>query len=244
MATKEWFAEWFDTPYYHILYRDRDEAEAKRFILNLLNFLKLPKHSKVLDLGCGKGRHCMTLHEQGYSVTGADLSPKSISRAKKDYPEEIQFIVHDMRKVIPSRSFTAVFNLFTSFGYFDSQEDNLRVLRSIHSMLEVNGFLIIDFMNAKKVIQKLVPSEEKEVEGITFRITRRYDGTHIYKNIVFETDGQHLDFTERVQGLQLEDFKQLLADSDFSILRTFGDFDLNDFDASVSDRLILIAQRT
>jgi SAM-dependent methyltransferase len=147
-----------------------------------------------------------------------------------------------MREVLPNQKFHAVFNLFTSFGYFDDTSDNERVCNSMAEMLKENGILVIDFMNAEKVISNLVAREEKIVDDLVFNITRHYDGKHIFKRIQFEDQGEQFDFTERVQALKLSDFESLLADQ-FRILNTFGSFDLKPFDASNSDRLIIIAQR-
>lgn len=242
MEQKEWFASWFDTSYYHQLYNNRNEDEAKLFISNLLDFLKLDKNSKLLDLACGKGRHAKTLNEFGYEVLGVDLSPNSISIASEMKNEHLDFQVHDMRESIQGATFDAVFNLFTSFGYFDETTDNERVCSAIAEMLKPKGILVIDFMNAEKVIANLVSKEKKTVGNLTFHITRHYDGKHIFKRIQFEDQGEKFDFTERVQALKLNDFESLLA-AQFQILNTFGSFDLKPFDEETSDRLIIIAQR-
>ncbi|MEN8885269.1 MAG: methyltransferase domain-containing protein, partial [Winogradskyella sp.] len=80
-SKKQWFASWFDTPYYHILYKDRDYSEAQVFMDNLTNYLNIPNGGKILDLACGKGRHSVYLNKLGYNVTGVDLSEKSITHA-------------------------------------------------------------------------------------------------------------------------------------------------------------------
>lgn len=240
---KEWFATWFDTPYYHILYKNRNDDEAKAFIENLVHYLDLPTSANVLDLACGKGRHSLTLKEAGYNVLGVDLSKNSINDARIHQKEGLSFDVHDMREVIIGRTFSAVFNLFTSFGYFEDKKDNLKVLESVRKMLSDNGLLIIDFMNAQKVIDGLVETELKIVDGVEFDIQRNYDGTHIYKEIRFTGEDTPYHYTERVQALKLEDFESLLKASDFEILCTFGDFALKPFDVSTSDRLIIIAKK-
>ena len=243
MNSKEWFADWFDTSYYHTLYKSRNEEEASKFIANLLSFLKLEKNSNVLDLACGKGRHSVTLNQHGYNVLGVDLSPNSICKANEKQNETLSFAVHDMREVIEGQKFAAIFNLFTSFGYFDTLCDNECVIRSIHEMLEENGYLIIDFMNAQKVIDNLVENEVKVVDGIVFYLTRNYDGNHIFKNIRFNADEKEFHYTERVQALKEKDFEQLLTENNFEIIRTFGDFALNAFNEKISDRLIIIAKK-
>jgi cyclopropane fatty-acyl-phospholipid synthase-like methyltransferase len=243
MNKKEWFAEWFDTSYYHTLYQNRNDEEAEQFISNLHHFLQLESGSKVLDLACGKGRHSVTLNKLGLDVLGVDLSPNSISDASQFSTEGLMFEVHDMREVIPNKHFDAIFNLFTSFGYFDEITDNDRVIKAIRSMLREEGILVIDFMNAVRIIASLVTEEEKELDGIVFKINREYDGKHIYKHIRFEDQGQSFHFTERVQALKQHDFIELLTQNKFEIIRTFGDFDLHPFEENTSDRLIIIARK-
>ena len=243
MDSKEWFADWFDTSYYHTLYANRNDAEAAEFISNLVHFLKIDGKSSVLDLACGKGRHSITLNQLGYSVLGVDLSSNSIEAAKQHETENLKFAVHDMREVLVGQKFDAIFNLFTSFGYFDTLTENEKVVQSMHKMLGENGFLILDFMNAQKVIDTLVCKESKTLDGITFELERLYDGSHIFKEIRFEDKGKNFHFTERVQALKKEDFEQLLTANKFEILHTFGDFSLSTFDAAQSDRLIILAKK-
>lgn len=243
MEKSEWFEEWFDTPFYHILYQDRNVEEATSFVQKLIQKLNLPKGIRVLDLACGKGRHSITLNKMGFDVVGADLSVNSIAQAKVHENDRLNFIVHDMREVIPNEQFGAILNLFTSFGYFDEMNDNLKVLKSCHEMLANKGILVIDFMNADNVISSLVETETKEVEGITFAISRKYDGTHICKSISFGHLGRTHTFTERVQALRKADFEKMLKESDFVLKACYGDYELTTFDAQKSERLIIVAEK-
>ena len=168
MKSKEWFESWFDTTYYHSLYKNRDESEAKLFVSKLVNFLNPKSGTKILDLACGKGRHSITLNELGMNVLGVDLSRNSILNAKLFENETLKFDVHDMRNSIANHSFEIIFNLFTSFGYFDNYSDNEKVIESIHSMLSSHGKLVIDFMNSEKAVNNLVLEESKMEDGITF----------------------------------------------------------------------------
>lgn len=97
--TKNWFTSWFDTDFYHILYKDRDEQEAKFFMDNLTQYLNLPEDARILDLPCGRGRHSVYLNELGYNVVGADLSANSIAFARKFENENLKFTQFDMRTV-------------------------------------------------------------------------------------------------------------------------------------------------
>ena len=93
----QWFQSWFDTPYYHILYKHRDYQEAEVFIKNILTYLNLDKDDSILDLACGKGRHSIFLNSLGHKVTGLDLSKNNIEYAKKHESNSLSFEVHDMR---------------------------------------------------------------------------------------------------------------------------------------------------
>ncbi|MGV3630095.1 MAG: class I SAM-dependent methyltransferase [Bacteroidota bacterium] len=238
-----WFESWFDSPYYHLLYANRDYSEAEFFIGNLVTKLKLKAGAAVLDLACGKGRHAFSLSGYDLDVLGLDLSPNSIGEARKLTHDSLHFDVHDMREVYPGHQFDVVFNLFTSFGYFDDSGENLKVLKSVHAMLLPGGKLIIDFMNAAKTIRELVEQEVKTVEGVDFHIERVYDGKHIFKHIRFSDKGTDFHFTERVQALQLNDFKSLLEEAGFELSHTYGNYALDPFDSSASPRLILEAQK-
>ncbi len=238
----EWFASWFDTPYYHTLYKDRDHTEAKAFIRQLFASLTLPANASVVDLACGKGRHAVFINSLGYDTTGVDLSEDSIQSAKKHENDRLDFFVHDMRNPLPNKSFDLVVNLFTSFGYFEHTDENIKVLNAIRSYLKDDGLLVIDFLNADNVIENLVPKEIKEIEGITFNIHKKLADDQIIKNITFEDNGEHFAFQEKVQALRLSDFQQMLEETNFEIKAVYGNYNLEPLDAS-SDRLIIIAKK-
>jgi len=234
-----WYASWFDTPYYHILYKDRDHEEAKKFMDNLTNYLNLEQDERILDLACGKGRHSIYLNSLGYDVTGVDLSKNSIDYASQFENDSLRFRVHDMCKPY-GEQFSAVFNLFTSFGYFDKEEDNLNTLKSIKENLTENGFGIIDFMNVDYVIENLVPEEQKEVNGIAFDIKRYYENGYIFKEIRFTDKGEDFFFTEKVKAISLKDFEKYFEQADIHLLDIFGNYQLGKFYSKQSPRLILI----
>ena len=240
MQEKEWFAEWFDTPYYHVLYKDRNDDEAAMFIQNLISFLELPINSSILDLACGKGRHSVTLNKLGYNVTGVDLSESSIKEAKKFSKEGLNFAVQDMREPIPSKKFNAVFNLFTSFGYFDTYEDNIKTLKAIKDSINEYGFGVIDFFNTDFIIENLVAEETKKIDGITFNIKRFVENKKIIKEIRFEDKGETYNFTEKVSAFTLSDFESMMEEAGIYLLEIFGDYKLKKFYKSQSERLIMI----
>ena len=237
--TNNWFASWFDTPYYHILYKDRDYEEAQLFMDNITGYLNLPEDAKILDLACGKGRHSIYLNKLGYDVTGADLSENSIKEASKHTNEKLHFVVHDMRDTC-NEKYDAIFNLFTSFGYFENDDDNLTTLKAIHNSLTEYGFAVIDFMNVHKIIANLVPQETKVIDGIEFHVKRYVENNHIIKEIDFNDKGQQFHFTEKVKALTLEDFEAMMEEAGIYLLDVFGDYKLHKFYKNESERLIMI----
>jgi cyclopropane fatty-acyl-phospholipid synthase-like methyltransferase len=238
-----WFAHWFDSPYYHTLYKNRDEKEAQAFIDNLVQHLQITKGSKLIDIACGKGRHATYFNSLGLDVVGVDLSPNSIASATKNVNATLQFSVHDMREVYQENSFDVVTNLFTSFGYFEENADEQKAINAMASNLKSEGVLIIDFMNVKKVIANLVASEQKTIDGITFDIIRKIEAGYIIKDIQI-TDGaikQH--FQEKVKAITLANYSEFITNVELKIIDIFGNYKLEDFNAITSDRLILICKK-
>ncbi|WP_396157942.1 class I SAM-dependent methyltransferase [Flavobacterium sp.] len=237
--SKTWYSSWFDTPYYHILYKDRNYREAQVFMDNLTHYLNLPEKSKVLDLACGKGRHAIYLNQLGFDVVGADLSENSIAEANKNANETLRFVVHDKREPFEEK-FDAIFNLFTSFGYFEHREDDIKTLTAIKESLSEYGFAVIDFMNSQNVIENLIPEETKEVDGITFHIKRFVIEGFIIKEIDFEDNGETFHFTEKVRAYTLEDFQNMMNETGIYLLDTYGDYKLKKFHKNTSERLIMM----
>lgn len=239
----DWFKNWFDSFYYHKLYRHRNTAEAQTFIDNIVDFIEPQRESTFLDLACGKGRHSIYLNKKGFNVVGIDLSENSINEANKSSNESLHFYQMDMRQIHCQERFDVVMNMFTSFGYFESKEDNTSVLKGVNSVLNPGGLFVIDFLNASKVIQNLIPEESSEVDGITFTINRIIENQTVVKKIHVSDSGKELDFQERVNMFELEDFDKMFDETGFKLLHSFGDYELNPFKKLESDRLILIAQK-
>ena len=188
MEGKEWFSTWFDSPYYHILYAKRDEQEAADFIASLQQKLHLAKGACVLDAACGKGRHAITLQQLGFSVDAFDLSPSNIEAAQAYENKDLSFFVHDLRESLPLQNhYDAIFNFFTSFGYFDDQQDNQKAFNTFAGGLKADGLLVLDFFNPTYVLANLVPSETVERQGISFHIKRWSEAGYLYKSCLLYT---------------------------------------------------------
>lgn len=246
-----WFETWFDTPYYHILYKDRNFTEAESFITLLTNYLQIPKNSSVIDLACGKGRHSLFLNQMGFNVLGLDLSQESISHNKQfeslHSSPSLEFKVHDMREEIypeiSAEKVDAVFNLFTSFGYFDQKTDDEKVFQSISSVLKKDGFFVLDFLNENWVKNSLTPEYSTVKGNIDFKIKKNIENQTVIKDIFFSDEGKDYHYYEKVKLHTLDEIANLGEQFGFERLKIFGDYELSDFDIEASPRCITIFQK-
>lgn len=238
---KDWFASWFDTSYYHILYKHRDYSEGQAFLKNLIAFLKLEKSDLILDLACGKGRHSIYLNSLGFQVIGADLSKNSIKYAKQFETETLKFVEHDMRNPFKNK-FDVILNLFTSFGFFEDDAEDIAILQNIKDGLNRNGMAVIDFMNSKKVVSELVAEEVLTIDDIAFKMNRYVKNGFIIKEINFDADGEHHTYFEKVKSIDLAKINSYVNSVGFKIKHTFGNYQLEKFDEETSDRLILVLE--
>jgi SAM-dependent methyltransferase len=241
-----WYKDWFNSPYYHLLYFKRDEQEAASFIDALLQKLNPPSNAKMLDVACGRGRHSIQLASQGYFVTGIDISPESIEDAMLYQNNHLEFFVHDMRLPFRMNYYDYAFNFFTSFGYFRTRREHDNAIRTIAQSLKTGGTFVIDYLNAHYVETHLIYKSEIEKEGINFDITRWLDETHFYKKIVVE-DETNLDeplvFIEKVAKFSLGEFNDMLAFHDLQIQNVYGDYLFSSYDVKNSPRLIIEAKK-
>ena len=240
---KEWFSSWFDTPYYHILYKNRDDSEASLFIDNITQFLQLSSNATCWDLCCGKGRHSVYLNKKGYNVVGTDLSEQSILEANKYNNDTLEFYTHDMRKLFRTNYFDVVFNLFTSFGYFENRNDDLNVFNAIAKSLKPNGVFVFDFLNADYVKNSMIENDKKIMDGFTFHISKKIENNTVIKSIDFKDEENNFHFEERVKLFDKSYFESLAKECNLQITNTFGNYHLDPFDSNTSPRLILILKK-
>lgn len=245
----EWFSTWFDSAYYHRLYRERDQPEAHGLLDSLVAWLRLKPGARVLDLACGRGRHSVDLWRRGFEVTGVDLAPGSIAHAQQ-FAEQfadsrLRFRVHDMRQSMGEPGhYDCVLNLFTSFGYFNSEAENVLVLRAVAEALRPGGELVLDYLNTHRVERRLIAEETKEEGGTTFHLHRRIHDGYFEKRIEFTDDeGQAQTFTERVMALWPEQFEEYFRLAGLRVRAVFGDYQLGPYDEVTSPRLLYVVKK-
>ena len=239
----EWFEDWFNSEYYHLLYQNRSQNEADLFIKNIVQKLKLDPEATVLDLGCGKGRHALKMSSFFNSVHGLDLSKNNIKIANSTKKDNMKFFIGDMRNFNHNTKYDYVFNLFTSFGYFNTIEENLDVLKCVHQQLKKNGHLLVDFLNPDVIRNDKFSSEEKRINDVHFNIEKCISGNFILKKIKIKDGNKQFHFHEKVQLFDLNDFEEMLLKTGYTIHSTFGNYDLENYHTN-SERLILWAQKS
>ncbi len=242
--SRKWYQNWFNSPYYHILYNQRNDEEAEYFIDNLCSFLQPDKSAQILDVACGRGRHSVYLNKKGYDVTGIDLSFSNIRFAKQFENEKLHFFEHDMRHLLFINYFDFALNMFTSFGYFEHQRDHVNALKSFRKALKPGGVLVLDYFNTEKILQNLTRQELKQIDGIDFNIGKKISDGKIIKTISFEHKNKDYNFKEEVKAFTHDDFEKLFKLSGFEISATFGDYALRPYEPLKSDRLIFICKKT
>ena len=240
-----WFKDWFNSPYYHQLYFNRDDNEAAAFIDKLIKYLKPLPDSSMLDVACGKGRHSIQLANKDFDVTGIDLSDDSINEALQSQTDKLHFYKHDMRLPFWINYFDYAFNFFTSFGYFKTRREHDNAIRTIAQAVKKDGFFVMDFLNVHYAEDHLIHQSEKEIDGINFIITKWYDETHFYKKVIVEDEAlqEPLIYTEKVAKFSLGDFTEMFAYQGLQIQEVFGDYVFSNYDVKKSPRMLMIAKK-
>jgi len=245
-----WYKKTFGKEYLRI-YNNRDEAAAAREVDFILGVLNPPRDAWILDLACGAGRHAFALAARGYNnVVGFDLSEELLEVACKKARRENSsalFIRGDMRHLPFRTGFDAVLSMFTSFGYFEDDDQNAAVLKGISRALKRGGAFVIDLPNIRHVKANLVAESVGQHERGRLIQRRRFgkDNRRVEKQIIIQAAGHgevlH-EFTESVRLYSLEEITALLQSAGLRGDRCCGDFNGGEFGAS-SPRMIIFGRK-
>ncbi len=242
----EWFEEWFNTDEYIDVYRDRNNAEAKELVELILKFININPKGEVLDLACGAGRHSILFAQKGFKVTSVDLSEKLLSVAKRTAEEnnvEIDFIKSDLRNFSTDKTFDLVLNLFTSFGYFEDDKENLRLFDIAFKYLKNSGYFVLDYFNKTYLENNLVKESKDNFEHCTLVQKRHIENNRVIKDIFINRNGKNIHFRESVRMFSQKELISAVEDAGFKVSNIFGGFSAEDFDDMNSQRIIIIAQK-
>lgn len=246
-----WYETFFDKYYLPLYFKKGifSLARAKKEVNFVVKILNLPKNSKILDLPCGQGRHSIVLTRKGYVVTGVDISKTMLDLAKKLAKKEkvsLRLIHSDMRKIHFKNEFDAVINLFTSFGYFAREKENIKVLKNINRALKPEGKFVLDLLNKNWFFEKISMPRTwwKSVSGYilenhSFDASRKIWLNHI---VLISSAGKINHTYTSVRLYDLPEIKKHLKETNFKILKVYGNYQGNKF-TNRSPRMIVLAQK-
>jgi SAM-dependent methyltransferase len=212
----DWWTQAFRRPYLEI-YAHRDDAAAEREAEFVARLLGVAPGARLLDAGCGAGRHARALARRGAEVVGVDLSADLLAAARAAGGG--RYVRADLR-ALPFRdaAFSHAVSLFTSFGYFDDAGDRAH-LAELRRVLRAGGTFVLDFLNAPRVAATLVPQSESTSGGRVFRVSRRIRGGRVEKDV--ECGGER--WTESVRLYGRDELASLIASAGFRVTATHGD---------------------
>ena len=242
-----WWQKFFDEHYLK-MYEDL-EKETSREVECITKMMDLKPESKLLDLCCGYGRHSIEFAQRGFEVTGYDLSDSFIEKAKKDSSElglKIEFVRGDMRKLPFDHQFDAVVNIFTSFGFFDSESDDMKVTKGVSRALKKGGLFLLDLKNREYLIRNFQRRRWTQKEDFVWLedsffdlFTSRWETT---RTLLFG-NGRKKEYSFSLRMYTFTEILNLLKKSGFILEAVYGDFDFREYSLD-SPRMILISRKT
>ncbi|UWX58500.1 class I SAM-dependent methyltransferase [Chlorobaculum sp. MV4-Y] len=247
---REWFEEWFDHPLYLKVYHHRDAEEAERCVRTILDLTGIdpaeqPPHS-ILDIACGAGRHALSFARTGLRVTANDLSPYLLGQAREQATTEgieMEFSRQDMRTIRFERQFDLIAQLFSSFGYFETDQEDRDVIANISSLLSPGGWYVLDLINPAQLKSQFTPRTERNSASLSIIEERTLSERHVTKRITLhEANGREHSFTESVRIYSPAEAIALLESGGFAVERMVGDYEGSTFDEATSPRMMLLAR--
>lgn len=242
----EWFEDWFNTEEYLNVYRHRNEEDAKNLFDLIIKNVLLEKGSKVLDLACGAGRHSILFAKNNFNVTAVDISNNLLDVGRKTAEEfklNINFVQSDLRKLNLNEKFHLIINLFTSFGYFETDDENGEVIKMASQHLVDNGYFVLYFFNIVYLRKNLIPISYDKIEDGIIKQERVIESNRIVKNIIITRRGIEKKFYESVRIFTKEELISFFKDNGLKIQFIYGDYLGNNFAEETSPRIIIIAKK-
>jgi SAM-dependent methyltransferase len=246
----KWWQNFFDDGTYKIMYELYPERRRETTISHcdfIENVLKPSKHVKILDLACGPGRHSIELAKRGYKVTGFDYSEYFLNKARifaKQAGVNIRFVQGDMRKLPFQNEFDVVINMFTSFGYFEKEEDHLKVLKQIARSLKPGGKFLLDTINREWLVRNFQAKGWEKGEDFLLLEDRTLDLEHNRsgaKWILLQGNEQKI-YQHSLRIFALHELMGLIRQANLKVLSYYGNFKQEPWSCD-TNRTIIVAEK-
>ncbi len=243
---ENWFKDWFGSEEYLNVYKHRNDEDATKLLELILKQTNPTKQNHILDAACGAGRHSIYLASKGFKVVGFDLSKTLLLKAKEDAKNRLvenNFVCADLREIYFRKKFDLIINLFTSFGYFKNDKENFKFINTSFSLLNENGFYVLDYLNKNFLLANLTGESEKEINGRTIIEKRKVINNRIIKEIQIKKGPEEQHFVESVRLYSKAEIESEFKRIGFTPVFVFGDYDGTNYDEQNSTRLILFFKK-
>lgn len=238
-----WYENWFGNEYLTV-YAHRDEDEARQLVQLILTYINLDKNAKIIDLCCGQGRHAFLFAQEGFEVYGFDLSRTllQVAKYKNDQSNNTFFIQADMRYIPAMHSFDLLLNLFTSFGYFETDIENKTVFQQFHQVLKTGGYFVFDYFHTPYIVANLERYQSEQIGDLTVEQERFIEGSRVQKIIRLNRQGKQSTFYESVKMYKPDQILKMMEETSLSVRYIFGDYKGSPLSED-SERIIIIGQK-
>ena len=212
----------------------------------MLALLDLPEGAALLDLCCGEGRHSLELARRGFRVTGVDRTRVYLNEARRRSAEEgiaVEWIEADAREFRREGAFDAAINMFTSFGYFEDEADDRRVVDNLRASVREGGKLLMEMIGKEKLARIFTPRDWHEVDGVLMLCERwmEDDWTMAHNREIFIDGDRRAEFSWRHRIYSAAELKALLRAGGFGEVTIFGDLDGAGYDQN-AQRLVALGR--
>jgi SAM-dependent methyltransferase len=243
----QWYREFFDDLYLRVYQPLEAPEQVRREVDFIVKALDLPAGAKVLDLCCGQGRHSLELARRGFQVVGVDLSEALLYAARKRAESEglsVTFLQCDMREIDFADEFDAVINMFTSFGYLESEAEDEKVLGKVAQALKSGGKFLLDVVNRDRLVRDFQAREWHAAdEGWLVLEERTFDhlsGRMETRWVCVARDGVRYERLSSVRLYTTSELRTMLERAGLKVTNLFGDYDGSPYSWD-SQRLIVVA---
>ncbi len=239
----EWYKDWFASEFYLKVYSHRNNTDAENLLKLILNNVDIPANAKVLDAACGNGRHAKKFAELGHNVVGFDLSKTLLKIAQEKKSNSLNYFCSDIRNVPIKTSFDLILNLFTSFGYFNTDKENFAFVKNATTLLAKNGCFVFDYLNPTYVENNLVKTSEKRIDNIKIVENRNINKSRVEKEIVISTGENRYRYFESVQLYSYATITKMFNKYGFEPHKIFGNYLGSDYCEDNSERMIIVFKK-